>query len=241
MGAARRGHVAAIVVALCSARPTDRGLCAITAAAAAAWCSPTWWQWWCAQHQHAQSSAPTQPARDSSSYPQVGLPSAFTPPCKHTRTRAPPASPSPTQAKDEWRSQYLDYKGLKDLIKESARWVVSFRGLKSMSNSGGGCVCLVSPSWAVRTRDSHSRYLLCCSCSCCCLLHHRRHDRPNRTTACHTRRQAETSGPAAFSPRTTSLSIVRAAKTADAAEERFFQMLEAEVRVGWVCFESEGG
>jgi hypothetical protein len=28
------------------------------------------------------------------------------------------------QARDEWRSQYLDYKGLKDLIKESARWVI---------------------------------------------------------------------------------------------------------------------
>ncbi|KAF6262836.1 VTC domain-containing protein [Scenedesmus sp. NREL 46B-D3] len=66
------------------------------------------------------------------------------------------------QAKEEWRSFYLDYKGLKDLIKESAR-------------------------------------------------------------------EAETAGPAAFSPRTTSLSIVRAAKTADAAEERFFQKLEAEV------------
>lgn len=67
------------------------------------------------------------------------------------------------QAKEEWRSFYLDYKGLKDLIKESAR-------------------------------------------------------------------EAETSGPAAFSPRTTSLSIVRASKQTDAAEERFFQMLEAEVR-----------
>ncbi|KAF8057149.1 VTC4 [Scenedesmus sp. PABB004] len=66
------------------------------------------------------------------------------------------------QAKEEWRAFYLDYKGLKDLIKESAK-------------------------------------------------------------------EAETSGPAAFSPRTTSLSIVRAAKTTDAAEERFFQMLEAEV------------
>lgn len=42
--------------------------------------------------------------------------------------------------------------------------------------------------------------------------------------------EAETSGPAAFSPRTTSLSIVRASKQADAAEERFFQKLEAEVR-----------
>lgn len=69
------------------------------------------------------------------------------------------------QAKEEWRSFYLDYKGLKDLIKESAR-------------------------------------------------------------------QAETSGPAAFSPRTTSLSIVRAARQTDAAEERFFQKLEAEVRLG---------
>jgi SPX domain protein involved in polyphosphate accumulation len=69
------------------------------------------------------------------------------------------------QAKEEWRSFYLDYKGLKDLIKESAK-------------------------------------------------------------------EAETAGPAAFSPRTTSLSIVRAAKTADAAEERFFQKLEAEVRLG---------
>jgi SPX domain protein involved in polyphosphate accumulation len=67
------------------------------------------------------------------------------------------------QAKEEWRSFYLDYKGLKDLIKESAK-------------------------------------------------------------------EAETAGPTAFSPRTTSLSIVRAAKTADAAEERFFQKLEAEVR-----------
>uniref|UniRef100_A0A383VD06 SPX domain-containing protein n=1 Tax=Tetradesmus obliquus TaxID=3088 RepID=A0A383VD06_TETOB len=66
------------------------------------------------------------------------------------------------QAKEDWRSFYLDYKGLKDLIKESAK-------------------------------------------------------------------EAETQGPAAFSPRTTSLSIVRAAKTADAAEERFFQKLEAEV------------
>jgi hypothetical protein len=43
--------------------------------------------------------------------------------------------------------------------------------------------------------------------------------------------EAETSGPAAFSPRTTSLSIVRASKQADAAEERFFQKLEAEVGV----------
>eukprot|EP00775_Hariotina_reticulata_P007348 gene7348-7559_t len=66
------------------------------------------------------------------------------------------------QAKDDWRSQYLDYKGLKDLIKESAK-------------------------------------------------------------------EAETSGPTAFSPRTTSLSIVRASKQADAAEERFFQKLEIEV------------
>lgn len=66
------------------------------------------------------------------------------------------------QARDEWRTQYLDYKGLKDLIKESAR-------------------------------------------------------------------EAETSGPAAFSPRTTSLSIVRASKQADAAEERFFRKMEAEV------------
>lgn len=66
------------------------------------------------------------------------------------------------QARDEWRTQYLDYKGLKDLIKESAR-------------------------------------------------------------------EAETQGPAAFSPRTTSLSIVRAAKQADAAEERFFRRMEAEV------------
>ncbi len=72
------------------------------------------------------------------------------------------------QAKESWRSFYLDYKGLKDLIKESAK-------------------------------------------------------------------EAETSGPAAFSPRTTSLSIVRAAKTADAAEERFFQKLEAEVRGRQCC------
>jgi hypothetical protein len=42
-------------------------------------------------------------------------------------------------------------------------------------------------------------------------------------------REAETQGPAAFSPRTTSLSIVRAAKQADAAEERFFRRMEAEV------------
>lgn len=67
------------------------------------------------------------------------------------------------QAKDEWRQFYLDYKGLKDLIKESAQ-------------------------------------------------------------------EAATSGPAAFSPRTTSLSIARAAKKADASEERFFQKLEQEVR-----------
>jgi len=66
------------------------------------------------------------------------------------------------QAKDDWCGQYLDYKGLKDLIKESAK-------------------------------------------------------------------EAETSGPTAFSPRTTSLSIVRASKQADAAEERFFQKLESEV------------
>jgi len=67
------------------------------------------------------------------------------------------------QAKEEWQPFYLDYKGLKDLIKESAK-------------------------------------------------------------------EAETSGPTAFSPRTTSLSIVRAAKKADASEERFFQKLEVEVR-----------
>lgn len=66
------------------------------------------------------------------------------------------------QANEDWRAFYLDYKGLKDLIKESAK-------------------------------------------------------------------EAETSGPAAFSPRTTSLSIARAAKKADASEERFFQQLEAEV------------
>lgn len=35
-------------------------------------------------------------------------------------------------------------------------------------------------------------------------------------------------------PRTTSLSIVHAAETADAAEERFFQKLEAEVRLNVV-------
>lgn len=66
------------------------------------------------------------------------------------------------QAKEEWRAFYLDYKGLKDLIKESAK-------------------------------------------------------------------EAETSGPTAFSPRTTSLSIARAGRKADASEERFFQKLEAEV------------
>eukprot|EP00877_Chromochloris_zofingiensis_P009475 jgi/Chrzof1/4781/Cz14g26070.t1 len=66
------------------------------------------------------------------------------------------------QAKDDWRAFYLDYKGLKDLIKASAK-------------------------------------------------------------------EAETSGPTAFSPRTTSLSIVRASKQADATEERFFQKLELEV------------
>jgi SPX domain protein involved in polyphosphate accumulation len=66
------------------------------------------------------------------------------------------------QAKEEWRAFYLDYKGLKDLIKDSAK-------------------------------------------------------------------QAEASGPTAFSPRTTSLSIVRANRLTDAAEERFFQKLEAEV------------
>lgn len=33
----------------------------------------------------------------------------------------PTTTPHPTQARDEWRTQYLDYKGLKDLIKESAR------------------------------------------------------------------------------------------------------------------------
>ncbi len=78
---------------------------------------------------------------------------------------SPPFRYLEKQARDEWKQYYLDYKGLKDLIKESAR-------------------------------------------------------------------QAETSGPSAFSPRTTSLSIVRSAKQADAAEERFFQKLEAEVR--WV-------
>lgn len=67
------------------------------------------------------------------------------------------------KAREEWRGYYLDYKGLKDLIKESAK-------------------------------------------------------------------EAETSGPTAFSPRTTSLSIVRANKSTDAAEERFFQKLENEVR-----------
>lgn len=67
------------------------------------------------------------------------------------------------QAKNEWRDFYLDYKRLKDLIKDSAK-------------------------------------------------------------------EAETTGPAAFSPRTTSLSIVRAAKQADASEEKFFQTLETEVR-----------
>jgi len=67
------------------------------------------------------------------------------------------------QTRPEWRAYYLDYNGLKDLLKESAR-------------------------------------------------------------------AAETAGPAAFSPRTTSLSIVRANKNTDAAEERFFQQLEKEVR-----------
>jgi len=75
------------------------------------------------------------------------------------------------QARPEWQASYIDYKGLKDLIKESAK-------------------------------------------------------------------EAETSGPTAFSPRTTSLSIARAAKKADASEERFFQKLEAEVR-GWMM--EEGG
>ncbi len=42
-------------------------------------------------------------------------------------------------------------------------------------------------------------------------------------------KQAETAGPAAFSPRTTSLSIARANKQTDAAEERFFQKLQSEV------------
>lgn len=67
------------------------------------------------------------------------------------------------QAKEEWSTFYLDYKGLKDLIKESAT-------------------------------------------------------------------EAATSGPTAFSPRTTSLSIARAGRKADASEERFFQKLEQEVR-----------
>lgn len=67
------------------------------------------------------------------------------------------------QAKEEWRPAYLDYKGLKDLIKESAQ-------------------------------------------------------------------EADTAGPTTFSPRTTSLSIARAGRKADASEERFFQKLEAEVR-----------
>jgi SPX domain protein involved in polyphosphate accumulation len=67
------------------------------------------------------------------------------------------------QMRPEWAAYYIDYKGLKDLIKEATR-------------------------------------------------------------------EAEQSGGAvAFSPRTTSLSIVRAAKGADAAEERFFQKLEGEV------------
>lgn len=38
----------------------------------------------------------------------------------HTSTVCP-TTPHHTQARDEWRTQYLDYKGLKDLIKESAR------------------------------------------------------------------------------------------------------------------------
>ena len=58
------------------------------------------------------------------------------------------------QAKEDWRSFYLDYKGLKDLIKESAA-------------------------------------------------------------------EVQSTGVAAFSPRTTSLSIARAAKKSDASEERF--------------------
>jgi len=62
-----------------------------------------------------------------------------------------------------------------------------------------------------------SLLLVCCCCCCCC-------------PPPHTHSEAETSGPAAFSPRTTSLSIVRTSKQADAAEERFFQKLEAEVR-----------
>ncbi|GBG00375.1 vacuolar transporter chaperone [Raphidocelis subcapitata] len=66
------------------------------------------------------------------------------------------------QAKEEWKTSYLDYNALKDLIKESAL-------------------------------------------------------------------EAETAGPTTFSPRTTSLSIVRAGRKADASEERFFQKLEAEV------------
>jgi SPX domain protein involved in polyphosphate accumulation len=67
------------------------------------------------------------------------------------------------QMRPEWAAYYIDYKGLKDLIKEAVR-------------------------------------------------------------------EAEQSGGAVnFSPRTTSLSIVRAAKGADAAEERFFQKLEGEV------------
>lgn len=67
------------------------------------------------------------------------------------------------QMRPEWAAYYIDYKGLKDLIKEAVR-------------------------------------------------------------------EAEQSGGAvAFSPRTTSLSIVRAGKGSDAAEERFFQRLEGEV------------
>jgi len=67
------------------------------------------------------------------------------------------------QMRPEWSSYYIDYNGLKDLIKEATR-------------------------------------------------------------------EAEQSGGAvAFSPRTTSLSIVRAAKASDAAEERFFTRLEGEV------------
>lgn len=67
------------------------------------------------------------------------------------------------QMRPEWSAYYIDYGGLKDLIKEATR-------------------------------------------------------------------EAEASGGAvAFSPRTTSLSIVRAAKGTDAAEVQFFQRLEGEV------------
>jgi SPX domain protein involved in polyphosphate accumulation len=62
----------------------------------------------------------------------------------------------------EWRTQYLDYKGLKDLIKEAVA-------------------------------------------------------------------ETERSGPVTFSPRTTSLSVLRAGSSKP-AEERFYEKLEYEVR-----------